>query len=90
LLVHELEKESSGVEGTSGYLSVVNNLVPSEGGSREALTHESNIGKVGKLIDEVGLVDLKLPDGVLGRIAIKFLDVRFGDFGFEQQEKRKV
>lgn len=61
-------------------MSIINSLILSESSFKEALTHKGNVGKINEIVDEVGLIDLKLPSDMFGGIAIKFLNVRFGDF----------
>jgi hypothetical protein len=51
------------------------------GGSREVLTHKGDVGKVSEVVDEVGLVHLEFPGGVLGRIAIELFNVRLRNLG---------
>jgi hypothetical protein len=81
LLIHEGDEGSRSGEGPSGYPVVVDGLVPSVDGFREVLVHEGDVGKIIEVVDEVGLVHLEFPGGVLGGVAIELLNVGFRDFG---------
>jgi hypothetical protein len=79
LLVYESDEGSRSGKDASGYPIVVDGLVPSVGGFREVLIHEDDVGKVVEVVDEVGLVHLEFPGGVLGGFSVEFLDMRLGD-----------
>jgi hypothetical protein len=59
-------------------------LVPVVSRSGEVLGHECDVVYSNKVVDEVGLFNLKFSSSVLGGIAIKLFDSRLGDFRSKQ------
>jgi len=80
LLVHEV-KEGGNIRNVArSDLFLVDSLVPSVSGPKEVLAHESNVGKVSEMVNEVGLVDLKLSSDILSGVAIKWFNIEFRNF----------